>query len=219
MDRTARGRSLNTRRLERVLHDQYRKALEIPKRHIIGRMATGAQAQVSTESPVGVYLAQEGLRLSLWEPFLAEVGYRPFRDKTEQASIDKRTVTDRITELGGVSIRPITVHRTSLRLSRLTSVRQGAEAFLLLGYVDTALDKKGRDVTEQLYEHHDALVAEFGDEGYVDPVLHFGTLTCPHGVGTRDWLEDHLPAELEAVVPGRVVLPPVSLVRLPRLPD
>ncbi len=104
-------------------------------------------------------------------------------------------------------------------MSRLALPRKELEACLLLSYVDHALDKKGHDVTEQLYAQHDLLVTEFGDADYADPVLHFGVVTGNHGIGASGWFEDYLPSELESVIPKRITLPPVSLVKLPRLPD
>ena len=219
MTRISRARPLDARRLERRLHAEYHKTVEIPRRHIIGRLAAGTQAQLDTASPLGIYFNQEGLGLSLFDPFLAEVGYRPFRTRTEQDGLDKRSIADRINDLGGISIQAVTVQRTDLRLSRLTLSKRGVEAYLLLSYVDHALDKKGRDVTEQLYTHHDLLVTEFGNPDYVDPVLHFGVVTGHGGMGAGGWFEDYVPGELDSVIPERITLPPVSLVKLPRLPD
>lgn len=219
MTRRSRGRILDTRQLEHRLHAEHQRKVQVPPHHIIGRLATSSQARLDGTSPVGVYFRQEGLRLTSFEPFLADVSYRPFRTKTQQNNLDIRDVKNRIYKLGGVSARRVTVQRTSLRLSRLTLSREGLEAYLLLSYVDHALDKNGHDVTEQLYEHHDVLVTEFGDADYVDPVLHFGVVVGHRGIGASGWLEDYLPGELEGFVPERIGLPPVSLVELPRLPD
>ncbi len=101
MTRISRFRPLNARRLEHRLHAEYHKTVEIPRHHIIGRMAVGFQAQLDAASPLGVYLNQEGLGLSLFDPFLAEVGYRPFRTKTEQNNLDTRSIAGRIDDLGG----------------------------------------------------------------------------------------------------------------------
>lgn len=223
MSRSSRdGSSYSHHHQRRVYkpHAEYRRSNEIPKYHIIGRMAVNAQVQFDVaSSALETYFTQEGLDLSLLGSYLAEVGYRPFRKRIEQGGLDRLRVESRISDLGGVSARAINAYRTDLHLSKLTSTGRGKEVYQVLGYIDHALDNGGRDVTVELYEHHDELTREFGNKDYPDPVLHLGFITCSPGVGTNDWFKDCLPVELEKVVPDHIRLPPVSLIELPRLPD